>query len=161
RCGRLWIRNVSCMVSFIVPAHNEEAWIGRCLDAIRDAVVPLKESYEIIVVDDSSSDATASIARQWGARVLPVSHRKISATRNSGAKDSHGNILFFVDADTLINRVSLQSALMLLRHGAVGGGCIPRFDGILPLWWKVAYPLFVVAVWVFRQPGGSCLFCTR
>ena len=51
------------MISFIVPAHNEELWIGGCLDSIRAAMEKLAEPYEVIVVDDASTDATPRIAR--------------------------------------------------------------------------------------------------
>src|SRR5579859_5446361 len=99
------------MISFIVPAHNEEAWVGRCISAIRGAMESVREPYEIIVVDDGSTDATASIAREHGARVIHGKHRQISATRNAGARQAAGDILFFVDADTLINAPVIQSAL--------------------------------------------------
>jgi len=48
-----------------------------------------------------------------------------------------------------------------MREGAVGGGCVPRFEGRLPLWWKLFYPFLVAAVRVLRMPGGACQFCTR
>jgi len=152
---------VGTRVSFIIPAHNEEAWIGRCISAIRGAMETSGAGYEVIVVDDSSQDATAATARQYGARVIRVEHRQISATRNAGARETHGNVLFFVDADTLVSPQVGQLGLRSIGDGAVGGGCIPRFEGRLPLWWRVAYPLFVLGVQVLRQPGGSCLFCTR
>ena len=125
------------MISFIVPAHNEEAWVGRCVSAIRSGAEFLGEPYEIIVVDDASTDATASIARQHGAQVVRVEHRQIAATRNAGAQQGHGDILFFVDADTLTNAPAIQSALRSIRAGAVGGGCVPRFEGWLPWWWRL------------------------
>jgi glycosyltransferase involved in cell wall biosynthesis len=150
------------MISFIVPAHNEEAWVGRCVSAIRDGLKCLAEPHEIIVVDDASSDATASIARQQGAQVIRVEHRQIAATRNAGARQAHGDILFFVDADTLVNPTGIQSALQSVRSGAVGGGCLPRFEGWLPWWWRPGLP--VLERW-FRWrnafPSGACLFCTR
>jgi len=111
------------MISFIVPAHNEEAWVGRCVSAIRNGAESLGEPHEIIVVDDASSDATASIARQQGAQVVRVEHRQIAATRNAGAQQAHGDILFFVDADTLTNASAIQSALRAIRAGVIGGGC--------------------------------------
>jgi hypothetical protein len=55
----------------------------------------------------------------------------------------------------------IQSALRRIREGAVGGGCLPRFEGWLPLWWRLAYPLIVVLMRLLHQPGGACLFCTR
>jgi glycosyltransferase involved in cell wall biosynthesis len=149
------------MISFIVPAHNEAVWIGRCLAAIRDAMEPVREPHEVIVVDDASDDGTASIAQQGGARVIRVEHRQISATRNSGAKEARGEILFFVDADTLVNAAAVTSALGSIRAGVVGGGCVPRFEGRLPLWWRLAYPFLIAVVRLLRMPGGACQFCTR
>jgi glycosyltransferase involved in cell wall biosynthesis len=149
------------MISFIVPAHNEEAWIGRCLLAIRGAMQSVRELYEIIVVDDASTDATASIALEHGVRVIHVKHRQISATRDAGAWQAVGDIFFFVDADTLINAPVIQSALRECRAGAVGGGCVPRFEGRLPLLWRLLYPVLVANVRLFRLPGGACQFCTR
>jgi len=118
-------------------------------------------AHEVIVVDDCSTDATSSVARQHTARVLRVEHRHIAATRNAGAREARGDVLFFVDADTLVSAGVIVSALRSIREGAVGGGCVPRFEGWLPLWWRAAYPLFVVAVRLLRQPGGSCLFAAR
>ena len=150
------------MISFIVPAHNEEAWVGRCVSAIRSAAEPLDEPHEVIVVDDASTDATGLVAQQQGAQVIRVEHRQIAATRNAGARQARGEILFFVDADTLVNAPVVQSALRSIREGAVGGGCAPRFEGSLPWWWR---PTLLIGEricrWLNFFPSGACLFCTR
>jgi len=54
------------MLSFIIPAHNEERWIAACIGSIRAAMVNIAEPYEVIVVDDASTDATHQIAEQCG-----------------------------------------------------------------------------------------------
>jgi glycosyltransferase involved in cell wall biosynthesis len=150
------------MISFIVPAYNEEAWVGRCVSAIRSGLESLAEPYEIIVVDDASSDATGSVAKQQGAQVIRVEHRQIAATRNAGARQARGDIFFFVDADTLVNAPAIQSALRSVRAGAVGGGCVPRFEGWLPWWFRLTEPLIEPAVRLARfLPSGTFLFCTR
>jgi glycosyltransferase involved in cell wall biosynthesis len=150
------------MISFIVPAHNEEAWVGRCISAIRNGAEFIGEPHEIIVVDDASSDTTASIAREQGAQVVHVEHRQIAATRNSGAQQAQGDILFFVDADTLTNAAAVQSALRAIRTGAIGGGCVPRFEGWLPWWFRLVEPLIGPAIRLVRfLPSGTFLFCTR
>jgi glycosyltransferase involved in cell wall biosynthesis len=150
------------MTSFIVPAHNEEAWIGRCVSAIRNGMESLAEPHEIIVVDDGSNDSTASIARQQGAQVVRVEHRQIAATRNAGARQAHGDVLFFVDADTLANAPAIESGLRSVRSGAVGGGCVPRFEGWLPWWFRLLEPLIEPAVRLAHfLPSGTFLFCAR
>src|SRR5947209_189649 len=112
------------MISFIVPAHNEELWIGKCLGSIRTTMDKLAEPYEVIVVDDASTDSTPQIAHQLGARTIRVEHRKISAVRNAGARVACGDVFFFVDADTQINERAVSAALSVLRSGAAGGGCV-------------------------------------
>jgi glycosyltransferase involved in cell wall biosynthesis len=150
------------MISFIIPAHNEEAWIGRCVSAIRGAMETIGEPHEMIVVDDASNDRTASIARQQGAQVVRVEHRQIAATRNAGARQAHGDIFFFVDADTLVNAPAIQAALRGIHAGADGGGCVPRFEGWLPWWFRLIEPLIKPAVRLARFcPSGTFLFCTR
>lgn len=149
------------MISFIVPAYNEERLIGGTLAALHEAMAGLRRDYEIIVVDDNSSDQTAAIAANAGARVIPVYLRHIAATRNAGACQAAGNLLFFVDADTQVNQAVITAALEVLRQGAVGGGAAVRFGGELP-----RYAKFFVALgnWfsrAVRLAAGCFLFCTR
>ena len=149
------------MISFIVPAHNEEDSIGRCLSAIQEAAEPLGEAYEIIVADDASTDRTAAIAEEHGARVIRVRNRQIAATRNAGARAANGDVFFFVDADTLANEAALFAAREALRKGAVGGGCVFDFDGPLPLWARVLLPGAIALMRLLNATGGGFLFCTR
>ena len=60
------------MLSFIIPAHNEEFELARTLGAIRSAVSDVNQPYEIIVVDDASTDATAEIASEAGATRVSI-----------------------------------------------------------------------------------------
>ena len=155
------IDSFTWMISFVIPAHNEEAWVGRSVLAISCAMESVREPFEIIVVDDASTDATASVAAYNGARVLRVEHRHIAATRNAGARQARGDVLFFVDADTLVSAEVVSSALCNIGDGAVGGGCVPRFEGALPFWWKLAYPFAAAIVRLLKLPGGACQFCRR
>lgn len=149
------------MISFIIPAHNEERWIGRTLCAIRTAMKAVGEPHEIIVVDDASTDATARVADEHGARVLRVTHRQIAATRNSGAREARGDLFFFVDADTLANAEAIRAALQAMRSGAIGGGCVFTFDGIMPLWARIVFPVGLALGRWLKLVGGCFVFCTR
>ncbi|HLW67692.1 MAG TPA: glycosyltransferase [Gemmataceae bacterium] len=149
------------MLSFIVPAYNEQILIGGTLSALHAAARALREPYEIIVADDASTDETAAIARAHGAQVVSVNHRHIAATRNAGARQARGEFLFFVDADTLVPAAAVGEAMHAMRRGAVGGGHVFRFDGRLPLWTRILYPLAVPLMRRVKRVGGSSLFCTH
>jgi glycosyltransferase involved in cell wall biosynthesis len=103
---------------------------------------------EVIVADDSSTDRTAEIAHQHGARVVTVHHRQISATRNAGAQAAHGDFLIFIDADTLVTPEAVRAAVEAVRSGAVGGGCAIRYSGRIPTYLRVFIP---IEVWFARR----------
>lgn len=149
------------MISFIVPAHNEERLLGRTLDAIEDATRSLGVPTEVIVVDDASTDRTAAIAREHGARVVSVGHRQIAATRNAGAREAAGEMLVFVDADTVVTGAAARAAVEALGRGAVGGGCAFHFGGRLPLYGRILEALCVPLYRVAGLASGCFLFCTR
>ena len=149
------------MISFVVPAYNEELLLGRTLDAIDAAARACGEPFEMIVVDDASTDHTAEIAAEHGAHVVPVHNRQISRTRNAGARAATGDIFFFVDADTLITPAVVAAALAALRSGAVGGGCAVQFDGKLPLYGRLLLGTLLPLYRLLGIAAGCSLFCTR
>ena len=148
-------------ISFIVPAYNEERLLGATLQALHAAGRAAGESYQIIVVDDASTDRTASVARDHGALLVGVAHRQIAATRNSGARAASGELLIFVDADTLVNEGVVRAAVRAWRDGAAGGGAAIRFDGAVPLYARLLLPLFVRLFRATSMAAGCFMFCSR
>jgi glycosyltransferase involved in cell wall biosynthesis len=114
--------------SIIVPAYNEEKWLPHTLAALQQAMVQIPLRGEIIVVDNNSTDATAALAGQGGARVVFEPVNQISRARNAGARVAQGNTFIFVDADTLISGELLQQALDNLDANCCGGGVRVEFD---------------------------------
>lgn len=149
------------MISFIVPAHDEARLIVATLVSIHDAARTCDASYEIVVVDDDSSDGTAAIAESNGARVVPVQYRHIAATRNAGAQAAVGDILVFVDADTTIDATLLEAALARLDDGAVGGGAAVRLRGNANWRERFLVGLLIHAFRLTRIAPGCFIFCTR
>ena len=148
-------------ISFVIPAWNEESVLGRTLEALSAARRHLIEPSEVVVADDSSSDQTAEIARKHGARVLSVRHRQISATRNAGAREARGDLLIFIDADTIVTPEAVCCAVEAVRGGAIGGGCAIHYSGRIPAYLRLFIPF---EVWLARQMRvafGCFLFCTR
>lgn len=149
------------MISFIIPAYNEALHLPGTLAALNESGAAVREPFEIIVADDASTDGTATVAQQFGARVVSVNHRQIAATRNAGARDASGELLFFIDADTVVTPEAVRAAVDAMRAGAVGGGCRFKFDGHVPLYGRfigaISFPLYRA----LSLASGCFLFCTR
>jgi glycosyltransferase involved in cell wall biosynthesis len=149
------------MISFVVPAYNEERLVGRTLEALHDAARATAEPYELVVVDDGSVDETAAIADANGARVVRVQFRHIARTRNAGAQAAVGDTLIFVDADTIVPAATVRATIEALRQGAVGGGATVYVDGHLPLWAWLLLPVFRGILRAGRLAAGCYVFCSR
>jgi glycosyltransferase involved in cell wall biosynthesis len=154
-------------ISIVVPAHNEGSYLKETLNALTSAVEELKElgvEAEIIVVNDSSTDQTAEIAREHGVRVTNVELRNIGAVRNAGAKLARHNWLFFVDADTVVPARTLREAMEHLAQGGIGGGANVDLDGQQPLpWIKQCMYLGLVTIWlkIGGWAAGCFMFCRK
>jgi glycosyltransferase involved in cell wall biosynthesis len=148
------------MLSFIVPAYNEEAVLPATLTTLLASAASLGRPFEVIVADDASTDRTAEVARSHGATVVPVSRRQIAAVRNAGARAARGDVLFFVDADTLVPANVLRAALAALAGGAVGGGSLVRLDPAAPLW-GVALTAFISRGLMQRRLAAGCFVFAR
>jgi O-antigen biosynthesis protein len=129
-------------ISVVVCSYNGERTIADCLDGLRELQYP---DFEVIVVDDGSTDATAAIARQYGFAPIMTAHRGLSHARNVGIEAATGEIVAFIDDDARPDRHWLTYlAVTFLRtdHVGVGGPNIaPPGDG-------------VIAEGVANAPGG-------
>jgi glycosyltransferase involved in cell wall biosynthesis len=149
------------MISFVVPAYNEEQLLSATLSSIHSAARAVGHPYEVIVVDDASTDATAAIALAHGARVVPVRFRQIARTRNAGAHAAAGSTLVFVDADTVVTSSTLRATVEAVGNGAVGGGATVQFGGTLPLWARLMLPILRGVMRAGRLAAGCYVFCSR
>lgn len=154
--------NFMLHVSIVIPARDEEFALPSTLAAATEAARACGRSCEIIVVDDASGDRTAAIARDHGARVIPVALHNIGAVRNAGARAAQGEILVFLDADTLLPAETLQAALRELERGAVGGGAWVRFDAAVPWHQRLLAWMFCVG-WerICGWAAGCFIYCRR
>jgi glycosyltransferase involved in cell wall biosynthesis len=90
------------LLSVIVPAFNEELYLPQSLSSLQRAAAGCECSVELIVVDNASTDRTAEIARASGARVVCEPVHNVARVRNAGAAAAYGEVLVFVDADTIV-----------------------------------------------------------
>ena len=118
------------LVSVIIPAHNEGAYIGKCLACVAAAAKQIApQQVEVIVVANRCTDDTAEVAKSYGAQVVENDAKCIAAVRNAGAFRAHGQFLVTIDADSYMSENALAEVCTLLHSGEyIGGGAIPTFD---------------------------------
>lgn len=148
-------------LSIILPAHNEEALIGKAVRSARVAADHLGDPFEIIVVNDASTDRTAETARQSGAIVLDVDRRQISAVRNEGARIAQGEWLVFMDGDTWMTPEVLIAVKRSFESGAIGGGSGVQFDGMVPIYARLMMGVLVPTFRMLGMATGCFIYATR
>lgn len=155
--------NIRIDYSIIIPAYNEEEYLPKTLASVKESMNALGEFRgEIVVTNNNSTDRTAAIAGESGARVIFEEHRQISRARNAGAQEALGRYLIFIDSDTTISPVLLKITLAALRSGkCCGGGTIVELDGDLPFLAQCALKMWLFLSRTFKWACGAYVFCTR
>ncbi|MBP1083244.1 MULTISPECIES: glycosyltransferase [Bacillus] len=134
--------------SIIIPAHNEEKYIGKCLDSILEAAKRCEGKVEIIVVLNRCTDKTEKIAKSYNCITIKNNDKNLSKIRNAGAKIARGEILVTIDADTRMTPKMLDKADKYLSSGRyIGGGVSGTFDrrslGITVSFLSLAIPVYL------------------
>lgn len=112
-------------ISLIIPAYNEEKYIGKTLSSVMKAKETYRKPYliEVIVVNNCSTDNTEKIARGFGAKVILEEERRIASVRNKGAEVAEGEIVGFLDADSWITPDMFNLIDEVMSSGKyIGGG---------------------------------------
>ena len=149
-------------ISVVIPAYNEERCLPETLAHIRRALEVAACASEIIVVYNDSDDATGRVAEAFGARVLLEKERSISRARNAGASRSTGDVLVFIDADTLVPEALFRIITEAMGDGRCFGGAVAVGYGKLRRRWVRLY-LLGWKLWgaVFNMKQGAAQFCRR
>jgi len=142
------------MISVVIPAHEEERWVAPTVASVRGTV-----PCEVIVVANGCRDATAAVARAHGARVVETPVAGVSLARNLGARESTGDVLLFLDADTRLGAGTLDAVAASVPARADYGTCRIRPDRVT----AKAVVATTLLAWGHRLAGTSLgvLFCTR
>lgn len=102
-------------LSVVIPFYNEEKLIEKCLHSILNQTID-KKDYEIILVDNNSTDRTSEIARKMG--VIPVSYKDRKGAiwaKQFGAKRAKGEIIVVTDADAIVEKTWLENILKIFE----------------------------------------------
>lgn len=158
--------NILYKFSVIIPAHNEEKYIDKCLKSILNASEYVTDNVEIIVVANRCTDKTELIAKHYGAKVLKNEEKCISAVRNTGVKSAQGEIIVTIDADSRMSKHSLCEIKEKLESGKyIGGGTNPKFDRIsIGIAFSAMYVAFNLIPVMMKNKGylsGAMFWCYK
>jgi len=124
RCIFCKVQTVNIMkakkVSVIVPAYNAARTIARCIESLLGQNFPRRD-FEIIVVDNNSTDTTAEIIKRYPVKYVIEKKRGPAAARNAGIAASKGSILAFIDSDCFARKDWLREGLAAFEDGV---GCV-------------------------------------
>ena len=112
-------------ISVVVCSYNGAATIRDTLDGLLALAYP---NYEVIIVDDGSTDATAAIAQPYGFRLIRTENQGLSRARNTGMRAARGDIVAYIDDDAYPDPhwlTYLAATFMSTDHAGVGGPNLP------------------------------------
>lgn len=151
-------------LSIVIPAFNEARLIERTLRSVAVSITANQQAgftSDIIVVDNNSTDNTAELARQSGARVVFEPINQIGRARNAGAAHATGEWLLFLDADSLLNPKLLADIIRVIESRKyVGCGSTLRMDG-LPWWANMTLRFWTAVSVLCRWAAGALVVCRR
>ena len=147
-------------ISIIIPARNEERYLGAALDSIEAARAKAGAEVEIVVVANRCDDQTEAIAVERGCLVVNNDSKNLSAIRNAGVRASSGEIVVTMDADSRMSPNMLEKIAETMACGrSIGGGVLivpERWSPGIVLSWLALVPIALR----FRITGGL-FFLTR
>ena len=145
-------------LSIIIPAYNEESYLPATLDAINAART---SDTEVIVVDNASTDATRHVAEERDATVVNELERNIGRARNAGADAASGNVLVFIDADSIVRAGTFEKIIEAMSDERCLGGSgsveyEPIDNRIVVAWFMLLWPILGKLT---KMRGGALQFC--
>ena len=142
------------LVSVVVPCFQAESTLALCLGALAAQRYP-RDRYEVIVVDDGSTDGSRAIARAHPVRLVEGEHRGASAARNRGVAASEGELVVYVDADCVVGPDFVDGHARAYRRTggkALVGGAIEMYE---PGATWVSYCDHYSSKWYMQHPRAS------
>ena len=113
------MKNSLMKVSVVVPAYNEEDYIEKCINSLKRQEYP-KEDYEIIVIDNNSTDHTISIIKTLGIKFTKERIKGPAAAKNAGIKMTKGDIVAFIDGDCIAKEDWLAKIMAAFKSPNIG-----------------------------------------
>jgi glycosyltransferase involved in cell wall biosynthesis len=147
-------------ISVIIPARNEESFIGGCLESIEAAAGDFAGEVEVIVSLNRCTDKTEEIARRYGAIIVNEDSKNLSRIRNRGACAATGDVIVTIDADSHMTPNMLKEIDRRLAAGDCIGGGVAILPERLSLGILIS-ALLLVPYGIVHRISGGLFWCFR
>jgi len=154
------------LLSVVIPARDEEHYLPRLLNSLKASVAYARNHfnqdflYEVVVVDNRSTDRTSEIARTEGCVIIACDAKNLSITRNRGIRATSGEIIVTIDADSEFKEGTIYDIITAMRTGkTAGGGCLIYPERLSP-GICITFLLVYAVIWSYRINVG-CFFFRR
>jgi len=118
---------IKMKLSFVIPAHNEENYVGNCIASIQKELERSSREAEIIVIDNASTDGTAEVAKKHkNVRVIHEPNKGLVHARQRGLKEADGDLLAYLDADCILNEGWIDAVFEEFENPAIVAFSGPR-----------------------------------
>lgn len=145
-------------ISVVIPAHNEEKYIGRCLSSINGQLIPHDVEVETIVVLNRCSDKTENVAKAYGATIVLGDSKNLSKIKNSGIAHAKTEWIITIDADSWMSRGVLEEVYRRAKSpNCLGGGIRIKPERLSP-GIAVGYSMMLVPAFFLRLSFGMYWF---
>lgn len=152
----------SMKISVVVPVYNAARTLRPCLQALKDQT---DSNYEVIIVDDASSDISAEIYREFDFKVIRLEKNKGQAiARNEGVKNASGELIAFVDSDVIVSENWLKKYRMLLSLYADAdmicsgyGTSVNSDEPALFAFYETLYRRLNISLYIDSSTSSNCI----
>lgn len=148
-------------ISIIIPAHNEEAYIGACLDSIKLAAKKLACPVEVIVCLNRCNDNTEAIVRDYQVTIVYEEDANVAKVRNRAMSVAAGDVMVTLDADSTLSQNYLLEVERLVATGRYVAGAGLMFTDRLNLASVVLGATLVLPALLLMRFSGGMFWITR
>ena len=145
-------------ISIVIPAHNEEKFIGKLFDSIKKMDIPPGVNLEVIVVLNRCTDKTEIMAKKFGAITIVNDTKNLSSIRNAGVKAATGEWMITIDADSWMSQNTLVEIYNEIETGNMVGGGITLKPERSSLGIAIGYAMFLLPAFLLRLSFGLYWF---
>ena len=148
-------------LSVVIPAYNEEAYLPKTLSFLNESLSAISDA-EVIVVDNESTDSTRRMAAGYSARIVDEPEHNIGKVRNTGGESASGDVIVFLDADTIVRPGLFEKIVQVMSDKKCLGGSVKvEYETANRGWVRLFMKSWLFWARFTKMRQGALQFCRK